>query len=123
MEAGPPSASSQYVNKTSHRHPRAGSYSKVWPGAGVSLSQPVRNAMEPIGTLIREELERQERSVSWFARKLSCDRSNIYRLFQKHSVDTAMLMRISVVLGRDFFAELSRNLPQGDTSDTEGVAK
>lgn len=40
--------------------------------------------MEPIGTMIKEELERQERTVSWLARKLNCDRSNIYRLFQKH---------------------------------------
>ncbi len=61
--------------------------------------------------MIKEELERQERSVSWFARKLSCDRSNIYRLFQKHSIDTALLSRISVILGRDFFRELSGNLP------------
>lgn len=67
--------------------------------------------MEPIGTIIREELMRQERSISWFARKLSCDRSNVYRLFQKHSIDTALLQRISVILNRDFFAELSRNLP------------
>ncbi len=67
--------------------------------------------MEAIGTLIREELERQERSVTWFARKLGCDRSNVYRLFQKHSVDTALLSRISVILARDFFAELSENLP------------
>ncbi|MBO5455002.1 MAG: XRE family transcriptional regulator [Muribaculaceae bacterium] len=67
--------------------------------------------MEPIGTMIKEELERQERSVSWFARKLSCDRSNVYRLFQKHSIDTALLSRISVILNRDFFRELSGNLP------------
>lgn len=67
--------------------------------------------MGPIDTMIKEELERQERSVSWFARKLSCDRSNIYRLFQKHSIDTALLSRISVILGRDFFRELSGNLP------------
>lgn len=67
--------------------------------------------MEPIGTMIKEELERQERSVSWLARKMSCDRSNIYRLFQKHSIDTALLQRLSVILNRDFFSELSRNLP------------
>ncbi|WP_304428365.1 hypothetical protein [uncultured Duncaniella sp.] len=54
--------------------------------------------MEPIGTMIKEELERQERSVSWLARKLSCDRSNVYRLFQKHSIDTALLQRLSVIL-------------------------
>lgn len=66
--------------------------------------------MEPIGTMIKEELERQERTVSWLARKLNCDRSNIYRLFQKHSIDTALLQRLSVILGRDFFQDLSNNL-------------
>lgn len=66
--------------------------------------------MEPIGNIIKDELERQERSVTWFARKLSCDRSNIYRLFQKHSIDTALLARISVILNRDFFRILSDNL-------------
>ncbi len=65
--------------------------------------------MKAIGTIIKEELERQERTVTWFARKLSCDRSNVYCLFQKHSIDTALLSRISVILNRDFFAELSEN--------------
>ena len=66
--------------------------------------------MESIGQLIKEELERQERTVTWFARKLSCDRSNVYRLFQKHSIDTALLRRISIILNRDFFADLSKNI-------------
>lgn len=66
--------------------------------------------MEPIGQLIKEELTAQERSVSWFARKLSIDRSNIYRLFQKNSLDTSLLTRISLVLNKDFFMLLSDNL-------------
>ncbi len=75
--------------------------------------------MEPIGSIIKEELERQERSMSWFARKLSCDRSNVYRLFQKHSIDTSLLSRISVILNRDFFSELSQNLPQNKPKSEE----
>ncbi|MDE6555458.1 MAG: XRE family transcriptional regulator [Duncaniella sp.] len=67
--------------------------------------------MESIGTLIRQELERQERSVTWLARKLSCDRSNIYRLFQKHSIDTGQLFRISQILGHNFFEDISEGLP------------
>lgn len=70
--------------------------------------------MEPIGTLIRSELLKQERSVTWFARKLSCDRSNVYRLFQKHSIDTALLQRISVILSHNFFNDLSENLSMPD---------
>lgn len=63
--------------------------------------------MKPIGLLIKEELERQERSVTWFARKLSCDRTNVYRIFQKQSIDTNLLIRISLILNRDFSAEIS----------------
>lgn len=58
-----------------------------------------------LGQLIKTELERQERSVSWFAQKLSCDRSNVYRLFQKESIDTHLLARISIILNYNFFAE------------------
>lgn len=68
--------------------------------------------MKPIGILIKEELERQERSISWFARKLACDRSNIYRLFQKESIDTNLLARISILLGRDFFLDLSQYIKE-----------
>lgn len=72
--------------------------------------------MKPIGILIKEELERQEHSISWFARKLSCDRSNIYRLFQKESIDTNLLARISLLLGRDFFADFSRYIKEKEQS-------
>lgn len=66
--------------------------------------------MENIGELIKAELERQERSVSWFARKLSTDRSNVYRLFQRNSIDTALLTRISLILNHNFFAQLSKHV-------------
>lgn len=56
-----------------------------------------------IGNLIKEELEKQERTISWFARKLYCDRSNVYDIFRRKSIDTELLLRISVVLNRDFF--------------------
>lgn len=66
--------------------------------------------MKSIGIVIREELKRQERSVTWFANKLSCDRSNIYRLFQKDSIDTHLLARISLLLDHDFFKDLSESI-------------
>lgn len=59
--------------------------------------------------MIKEELVAQERTVSWFARKLHLDRSNVYRLFQKNSIDTDLLGRVSVILGKNFFAILSEN--------------
>lgn len=73
--------------------------------------------MKSIGILIKEELEKQERSVSWFARKLACDRSNVYRLFQKESIDTHLLARISLILNRNFFSELSADIHLSDSEE------
>ena len=56
-----------------------------------------------IGSLIKAELERQERTVSWFARKLCCDRSNVYKLIKRSTIDTELLVRVSQILQYDFF--------------------
>lgn len=60
-----------------------------------------------IGQSIRAEFERQGHTVVWFAQQLCCDRTNIYRIFARDSIDTELLIRISVVLKHNFFAELS----------------
>ena len=56
-----------------------------------------------IGFGIKSELVRQERSVSWLARKLCCERTNVYSIFKRKSIDTDMLTRISRILQRNFF--------------------
>lgn len=63
-----------------------------------------------IGTMIKAELERQERSVVWFAQHLSCDRTNVYRIFAKDSIDTELLIRICKVLNHNFFADISSSI-------------
>lgn len=60
--------------------------------------------MVHIGEIIKAELSRQERSISWFARKLYCDRSNVYDIFKRKSIDTDLLMRISIILNHNFFS-------------------
>lgn len=57
-----------------------------------------------IGKLIEAELRRQERSVTWFAKKLFCERTNIYNIFKRQSIDTETLLRISLILHYDFFS-------------------
>ena len=56
-----------------------------------------------IGKLIKEQMEKQDKTVVWLARELSCSRTNIYKIFEKSSIDTSLLMRISVVLQYNFF--------------------
>lgn len=41
--------------------------------------------MTHIGQIIEKELHRQERSVTWFARRLYCDRTNVYNIFRRQS--------------------------------------
>ena len=38
--------------------------------------------MTHIGQIIEKELHRQERFVTWFARRLYCDRTNVYNIFE-----------------------------------------
>lgn len=68
-----------------------------------------------IGQLIKEELERQERTVSWFARKLFCDRSNVYKIFKRPTIDTELLLRISVILNHDFFGYYMARMAENTT--------
>lgn len=65
-----------------------------------------------IGSIIEQELRRQRRSVSWFAKELCCDRTNVYKLFKKKEVDTRLLYRISVILSHDFFKYYTEQLEE-----------
>lgn len=56
-----------------------------------------------IGQAIEAELREQERTVSWLSRRLDCDRTKIYQIFHKSAIKTDMLMKISLVLNKNFF--------------------
>lgn len=56
-----------------------------------------------IGQLIRQQLEIQGKTVVWFAKQLSYSRTNVYKIFDKSSIDTDVLLRISCVLHYNFF--------------------
>jgi hypothetical protein len=58
-----------------------------------------------IGSLIGNELRRQRRPAAWLAQEICCDRTNVYKILRKGSIDTELLCRISVALDHDFFAE------------------
>ncbi len=58
-----------------------------------------------IGNLIQEELTRQGRTVNWFAKGIYCEKSNVYKMFKRKSIDMAQLMKISEVLGHNFLKD------------------
>ena len=63
-----------------------------------------------IGKTIREELLQQGRSVTWLSRQLGTSRMACYRIFDCYSIDTQLLLRISELLGVDFFKLYSKCL-------------
>lgn len=69
-----------------------------------------------IGKVIEKVLRDQGKTVTWFARSLYCDRTNVYKIFQRKSVDS-MLYRISKILSHDFFKYYSKELEE----DTEEI--
>jgi plasmid maintenance system antidote protein VapI len=64
-----------------------------------------------IGKLIIEKLKEKERSVSWLARQINCDESNLGRLLKnsKH-IHSELLLRISIALDEDFFVHYSEKI-------------
>ncbi len=60
-----------------------------------------------IGERIREIVHQQQRTSVWLARELGCDRTNIYRIYDRRSIDTGVLQRISRILHHNFLAELA----------------
>lgn len=63
-----------------------------------------------IGNIIRSELRRQERTPAWLARKIHCQRTNIYYIFAQPSINSDLLFKISKALGVDFFKVYSTEL-------------
>ena len=72
---------------------------------GIECAEGV--SMIHVGRLIEDKLHEQGRTVTWFATQLCCTRPNVYKIFNKESIDTYLLWRISNILRHDFFHDLS----------------
>ena len=60
-----------------------------------------------LGTMIKKELKAQGRTVVWLARTINMERSSIYKIFDRNSIDVSLLIRISLVMNHDFFQDVS----------------
>ena len=65
-----------------------------------------------IGQLIKQQMDKQGKTVSWLARELSYCRTNVYKIYEKKSIDTDLLLRISSLLRYDFFRIYSQKLDE-----------
>ena len=63
-----------------------------------------------IGEKIRKRLQIRERSVTWLAKKINCDKSNLHKNLKCPHIHAELLYRISVALGEDFLSNYSHQL-------------
>lgn len=69
-----------------------------------------------IGNFVRDELKAQNKTVRWLAKQLTTNRMAIYRIFASPSIDTSLLMRLSIILNKNFFALFSEKYEQHPSS-------
>ena len=56
-----------------------------------------------IGHLIKAELRKQGRTITWLASQLGYSRQNMYKLFERKWIYSDLLLQISVIMDYDFF--------------------
>lgn len=72
-----------------------------------------------IGKRIKQKLAEQGRTSSWLAQQLSYNRTTMYKIYDKASLDTQMLLRISRIMEYDFFQEFSQEFDSQVSSESK----
>ena len=67
-----------------------------------------------IGNCIKEQLSKKGKTTVWLAKQLGCHRTNLYNIYEKSTIDTGVLMRISRILDFNFFLLYSDILEYDD---------
>ena len=62
-----------------------------------------------IGNLIKERLKEEHKTVVWLAQEQGCHRTNVYNIFEKCSLDTNTIRRISIIMRHNFFDYLQED--------------
>ena len=71
-----------------------------------------------IGKRIKEVLEQRQKPVTSLAKEINCERTNVYNIFARKDINTALLAKIGIILEYNFFKEIS-----DEFSKTEKVRK
>ena len=81
-----------------------------------------------LGSLVKQELLKQEKSVFWLSEAIKVERSGIYKLFRRKNISMQLLLKISIALNHDFFEDISEALKNSklesesiESSDSEDL--
>ena len=60
-----------------------------------------------LGRLIRQELDRQQHTVTWLAKQINVDRTVCYDIFKRRYINIEQLESLSKALNHNFFIDLA----------------
>jgi predicted transcriptional regulator len=63
-----------------------------------------------VGHIIKAVFDEQGRTVQWFAKQMNCNRTNVYKLFEKQHLNSEIIARASKALNHNFFLDLSQKI-------------
>lgn len=61
---------------------------------------------KPIGQIIKERVKAQNVNVTEFAKNIGMERTNVYDIYERETIDTGLLKKIGQELHYDFFQDL-----------------
>ena len=62
-----------------------------------------------LGSIIKQKFQETSITVEEFAEKINCERTTVYDVFKRKSVDSELLIKISEALNFDFYNEIYFN--------------
>lgn len=81
-----------------------------------------------IGRMVKSVFDKSGLSVAEFARRIYCERTNVYAIFERYDVGVDQLLKISVALNHNFFDDVinqsgmrSKILPKQIVVDLENI--
>ncbi|MEM7036465.1 MAG: helix-turn-helix transcriptional regulator [Bacteroidota bacterium] len=75
------------------------------------------NTELPIGKIIKQVLDRSGMKLKVFAARIGTTRQNVYKIFDRQSISTDRLQKISQVLEYDFFKHFALDPKERSTSE------
>ena len=62
-----------------------------------------------IGHMVKSVFDKSGLSVAEFARRIHCERTNVYKIFNRQSIDVDTLVKISEALEHNFLADVMKH--------------
>ena len=62
-----------------------------------------------IGDIIKQRVMESPMTIKEFADRISCERTTVYDIFERKSIDSELLLKISEALNFDFYNEIYLN--------------